>query len=378
MTVRNWRTRLCENNFMALTPSANITQSSVLTGYPFSNCISQTRSKLFKFTGNFIIDASNNKIYINDGSNKTVTLTNSSTAYSTGTLLAAHIQTQLNAASSGWTVTYDVSGGTYLFRIQRTPAGTLRLSQVGSSTWNTLGFLSTTDVSGTSFYADAQRNHSEESITIDLGVPVSMTFIALLPPLSELSSFSNAAVITLQASNVNIFTAPPYSQVITSSDQGAMAFLDNSVSTLYRYWKIKIVDQENPDGPQLSIGHLYLGDYVTITSTNVANGFEKVNIDPSNISNAESGVLYFDNKQKYSQFTSMSINVLDRSDKDTLEKAFNKLGKTTPFFISLDPTNVITDTLFELTKLVVFNEMPSFRHIIRDIFSSSLSVREIL
>jgi hypothetical protein len=377
MTTRNHRIRLAENNFMAKTPIANITVSSVLSGFPFSNCIGQTRSKLFKFSGNFIVDASNNKIYINDGADKIITLVNSSTAYSTGTLLATHIQTQLNASSTGWTVSYDTTLGTYRFRIQRNVAGTLRLSQVGNSTWNILGYLSSVDVTGTSFYADVQRNHTEESITIDLGLPVPMTFIALLGPLGSIFSISNTAVVTLQASNVNIFTSPPYSQTLSVSDKGVMRFLDDA-DTNYRYFKIKIVDQENPIGPQLPISYLYLGDYVTILSTNVANGFDKINLDPSSVSAAESGVLYFDTKQKYSQFNSMSVNVLSKADKDTLEKAYDSLGKTTPFFISLDPTNIITDTIFELTKLVVFNEMPSFRHIIRDIFSSSISVREIL
>ena len=377
MTTRNHRIRFMENNFAELI-SASISYSSQLSSFPFDNAVNKFRSRVWKPSGyfEFSTEYDNNKIYINDGINKEITLNGS---YATPALAAAHIQTQLNASSANWTVTYDVVSETYKFTISNSGSVILRLSEQTSSAWNTLGYTLTTDQTGTSFEAQEQRNHLHEKVTFDLGYNATITFFALIGPLNEVFSISNNASVVLLGSNLNQWSNPPFSVSLPITDLGAIRFLDDYDDTGYRFWRVLIEDKQNPNGPSgFSIGHLYIGDYITLSNRNINIGFEKGDIDPSDIIESEAGVLHYDTKTKYSKISSASIGLLNRSDKDVLTSMFNKLGKTTPFFISLDPLTQTTSSIDELTKYVVFSDEPKFRHIINDIYSMSMSFREVV
>lgn len=375
MTTINHRVRFMENNFAALTANT-VDYSSQLAAFPFSNAIGSTRSKCWRPSGCFTITATNNLIYINDGSDKTITLTVGK--YSIPTLLATHIQTQLNASSTNWTVTYDSTGGTYKFTISNTSSVTLRLSQTINSTWSSIGFLTTSDISGVSFIGDIQRNHTSEYAIFDFSTRVPINFFAMIGPLDEIFELSNNAIVKLQASNLNNWSAPPIDLTIPVTDRGIFYFTGSISDVSYRYWKIEIIDPSNPLGPSFKIGNIYLGDYITITNRNIANGFEINEIDLSSVSNAESGFLYFDKRAKYQSLDSLSIGLLDRTDKDILSSMWNRLGNTTPFYVSLDPTLFVTTNTYDLTKFVIFNSAPKYTHVIRDIFTMSFSLREVI
>lgn len=376
MTVQCPHLRIAENNIGALT-SNTITYSSQLSTYPFTNALNSFRSQVWKPSGYFLITASSNDtLYINDGADKTVTLTASSTAYTTPDLLATQIQTQLNASSSNWTVTYSYT--TYCFTIAHTGSATLRLSQTSSSVWSTLGFTTSTDLVGTSFTADQQRNHTSEFVQWDLGYAAPCGFFAVIGPLQSAFSISSSATIKIQANNFNLFTAPPLDVTLTKYDGGIFKFLD-SLDYNYRYWKFSIIDYGNTGGPQgISIGHLYLGSYQTFTTRMVDYGYDKTNMDPSVITRSESGVKYYSAKTKYSKFTGLNMNILTRANKDVLESIYQIKGTSVPFYISMDPLNQYTDNLDELTRYVTFSKDPSFKHIQKDQFTASLEFEECI
>jgi len=54
------------------------------------------------------------------------------------------------------------------------------------------------------------------------------------------------------------------------------------------------------------------------------------------------------------------------------------LGLTKPFFISIDPTGIVSTKISDLTKFVYFNSQPVFNHIIYKTWATSFSVREVL
>ena len=75
MTTRNCRIRFMDNNY-AMKPTITTSYSSQLSStYAFSNSLDEFRSKVWRTAGFFEITSSNNKLYINDGSNKTATIT---------------------------------------------------------------------------------------------------------------------------------------------------------------------------------------------------------------------------------------------------------------------------------------------------------------
>lgn len=369
--------RIADNNFGAQT-SVTPVYSSQLSTYPFTNALNTYRSQVWKPSGYFLIEAGvNDKIYINDGSDKTVTLTASSSAYTTPDLLASHIQTMLNASSSNWTVSYSYT--TYCFTIAHNTSATLRLSQTATPVWSTIGFTTSTDLVGASFTADQQRNHTSEFVIWDLGFASPIGFFAAIGPLGQTFGLSGSATIRLQASNFNLWTSTPLDVTITRYNSGLFRFLDDLSDYNYRYWKFSYIDYGNINGPKgIQFGNIYLGSYYTFFNRQVDHGYQKTLVDPTVLSISESGVKYFSSKQKYSKFSSLTLNILERSNKDYLEYLFEIKGLSTPFYISLDPLVQYTTDLDELTKFVYLTSAPSFTHITRDLFTTSLEFEEVI
>jgi len=375
MTTRNCNCRFMTNNYAELI-SASATKSSELASFPFSNAINKFRNLVWKPSGHFEITTSNQKLYINDGATKTVDITVGH--YTTPALLATQIQTNLNAASSNWTVGYDLLTGDYRFKISNTGSVTLRLSETIDSIWDTLGYTTSSDLVGTAFTADQQRIHTEEYCIFDMGTNAEMLFFAVICPVSQVFGISNSATITLEASNLNQWTAPPLTVSLSRTDSGIFKFMDDLADSTYRYWKFKYVDRLNPLGPTgISISHIYIGDYITLETRGIRKNFTKKLVDTTDILTAQNGALYFNEKNKYVELSSMGIDYIPRADKDILEQMFYDLGKSTPFYVSLDPLLNITTYLDELTRYVVFPSEPVFTHVFSDTFSMTAELKEL-
>lgn len=374
--MANNNIRFMTNNFAALT-AGQITASSELSSFPKENATNVFRSKLWKPSGHFLIDDTNNKLYINDGTQKTVTLVNAS--YTTPELLADHIETQLNLSSSGWSVDYNNSVGEYKFRIVHASAHVLEVSNPTNATWSAIGFTGSSDITiNTAATASEQRNHTSEYITYDFGFNASVEFFAALGPLGENFSPSNTATIKLYANNLNEWNSPPLDITLENSAEGILEFLEIE-DTGYRYWRLEITDKYNPGGPQaLSIGHLYLGDYLTLVARNIKRDFAfKIN-DPTETTQSEAGALYFDKRTKFHTFSSLSINYLDKNQRDLLMQLFYDVGISTPFYVSLDPSLCINNKISDQTKYVVFSKEPSWVHVHNGLYNMSFEVREVL
>lgn len=376
--TRTCQARFMDNNYNTENgDDVAITKSSELAAFPASNARNTLRSRVWKPAGNFTVTTSNRNLYINDGSDKTVTLTAGSYTYST---LASHIQTQLNSSSSSWVCTYDFSGGTFKFTINRT-SGTkaLRFSQTSNAAWDMLGYTQTADSTSGPWVAEEQRNHTEEWYLIDCKAPLEVLFAAVIGPISEAFSVSQSGTIKIQANNINSWSSPEVDQSFSLSDRGAFKFLDDLEETdrIYRYWRIYIQDRLNPIGPEgFKIGHIYVGDYRTLSLTNVARGFTKTMVDPSDKSYSESGSQFTNVKSKYRRFSQMAIQNISGDEHRTFEQVFVDLGVGSHFYFSLDPTLFASETLDELTFYALFENAPTLRHLHLDYYQVVFDLRE--
>lgn len=371
--ARNHTLRIMDNN-LAIRTSDYYTKSSENSSYPFSNVQSTNRSKYWRPNGAFTIDGTNNTIHFNDGSARVGQLTNDT--YTSGSALATAIQTAMNTVSSGYTVTYSTS--TYKFTISRATSFTLNTGNfTGGGIWLVIGFTAGTDISGTSHTSDQQRVHSEEYVIYDLSSARAITFVALIGPAGERFSISPGATVKIQGNDLDSWSDPALDVEMEWSEDGYFAFLDGQSDYTFRYWKISIIDYLNPD-PSYKISYIYLGDHITFEDRCVAYGYEKVINDNSIITETESGRLFFDERTKVNQLSSLKIDWIKRADKDALIDMYKVFGKTNPFFISVDPTMLYTDNLNELTKFVYFLEEPRFTHVMRDFFTTTLTFREVV
>jgi len=369
MTCEN--IRFMENN---LIPGASYrTISSELTSNPFTNAIDLQRSRTWRPSGRFTITDSNKKLYINDGSAVTVDVTTGE--YTTPAALAAQIQTDLNAASSNWSVSYSTS--TYKFTISRS-SGTaiLVLSNRTSAIWDDIGFTSQTDSLTSPHAAQSQRNHTSESVLIDLGVPTEVNFIGLIGPIDEVFSIGTSATVTISANNIDIWTSPPFSETLTVTERGVLHFLGFDTARYYRYLLLDIVDKTNPAGPEgLNIGYLYIGGATEVTSSNVARGFTKGLTDDSKRIVSESGAQYFDTRTPFEGFKNAQIQNISAADRLELEAIFREFSVHTPLFVALDPGQQISGPE-ELTIYANFDGQPAIAHLFLDYYAVSFSMSE--
>lgn len=374
MTTDTKPFRICQNN-QAAASGVVLTASSELAGYPVSNSVDYRRFKKLIFSGNFTVTSTNKKLYINDGSDKTVSLTEAS--YATGTLLAAHIQTQLNASSSNWTCTYSTT--TYKFTIGRSSGtATLRMTQTTDSAWDMLGYLGTTDVSaGTGLAADEVRIHTSEKIHFDLLVARSISAFHLLGAAREAFGISSTATATLKANNVDSFTSPPVNFDLSglAEDEGLHYYFD---AEIYRYWEFEVNDRTNPSGPQIAINYLYLGDYVAPTLRNLKIGFTRNLIDPSTIAAAVGQNEFVRVKRQYWQWTTMEVANVTGTDRTELERCFKELGSGYPFICSLDPAASVSESVGEFTKFMRFLSSPTVEHQRASRYSIAMEMREVI
>lgn len=343
--------QFCNVNLLENAPG--LTASSQLTGYEITKAINYNRQETFKPSGRFLISATNNLLYINDGSNKIATI--SASNYSTGTLLAVAIQTALNTISSGFTVSY--SSNTFI--IARSSAYTLRLSQTTNAIHYSIGFTSLTDlVVPVSTSANEKRCHYPyEEILIDFGHNAIIDFFGMIGRLDQEFQVSDSAIVTILANNINDFSAPELNVTAYIGNNGSF-YSFNEVESAYRFWSVRIQDFQNPLGPSFEISNFYLGQGQQLEYRNVSNGFDFSLNDTSGVSESESGVKYFDKAYKFLTFNGLNFSILTPENLDILNNLFNDQGITDPFYICLDPKVVISTDISKLNRLVRFSDSP--------------------
>jgi|694.fasta_scaffold28333_6 hypothetical protein len=351
--------------------STTRTYSSQLSAFSVSSAFDSYRFTGWRPSGAFEITDANNKLYINDGADKTATLANAT--YTTGTLLAAQIQTALNAVSSNWTCTYSTS--TYKFTVDRS-SGTkiLRKSQTTSAIWDDIGYLGAVDAAATA--ADVVRIHTSEWIHFDLLNQYPLDAFIAIGSISTAFPIPETATVTIKANNIDDFSSPPFSETVTPTSEGIFKFFE-ATDTSYRYWKVEFEDRENPNGPSVfDIRVIYLGDAVAM-ERNIGNGFTASRVDRSNVSESEGGSLFFREKPKYWTI-SASIDWTKPADRKIISDLYDYVGNTRPFFVALDPDAAISDTVAEFTKYVTFDGNLEKSHLLYNYFSLPISFREVI
>lgn len=368
--------RICQNN-LAADSAATITASSSMAGFGIANVVDIQRWKTLKFSGVFNINQDNNICYINDGSDRDITLADGSY---TGTALAALIQSTFNSISSDWICTYSTT--TYKFTLGRSAGDAfIRLNEPTTPAWPSLGYVGGAALYnvGTGTVADEQRNHTSEKITIDFGAARTITAFHLLGAARAQFGIGSTAIVKLSGNNIPAaFDTAPLIIDLTGKvyDEGIAYYLDSEGAQTYRYWEIDINDQTNPAGPQFELNYLYLGDYVAPATRNLNVGFQRVLVDPSIVTASVAGNVFIRRKTKYWQWSGLSVEHVDGFDRTELERVFSEMGVSLPFIFSIDPTGEISANLIEMTKFMRFDADPSRDHEVWKYHNLSMSLVE--
>lgn len=215
---------------------------------------------------------------------------------------------------------------------------------------------------------------TDQWITVDLGASLEVGFVALTGPLGQPFGISHGATCKIQMSNLDQWASPPVDLTLPVTDRGAARFMDDQADSTYRYVRFSYSD---PGNAIASFSHVYVGPYDTLTVSNVGRGFQKTTIDPSVEQVADDGARFYRSKPKYDLLENINMIYVKAADRRALESLVSRMGKSRPFYVSLDPTLLISTGLDEFTRWVQFAQEPVFVHEIADRFSMvGLSFRE--
>lgn len=364
--------KFMDNNLAYESPGATVTYSSDEADAA-ANLPDENLSKVWEPSGNWEVNDDNNMIYAGGLSGM---LTNGNY---TSSELIAEIESGLELLEGdAWTITYASNKFTIKYDLSNSGGSSLDFSSQSNAIWKDIGFNDEIDtvvspggtVTGFSVYSGL------EWIEIDFGSSAhELGFFSLMGPHNEDFSLSDGAVVKVKLdNNPDNWESPAVENIVTPTKRGIFHFIDES-DCFYRYARMEIKDQKNPD---MKFSYFYGGDYIPITARNVSIGYQKARVDPSRVQETESGRRYFNIKDSYEQWNSLTMQFVPRENRLDLEQMWHDFGRHKPFFISIDPTANISNDLGELTRFVYFNSQVIWQHQIRDLYNGIFSVRDVV
>ena len=300
--------------------------------FPAENILSRwfkqpTRSKygVASGWGLFRFDATNNKIYFNEGAgNLTATITVGD--YDAASAIV-EIKTQMDAAGATYNVTYD--DATNLFTIAIT-AGTFKLllSNQTNAAWTSLGWTTIIDTGlAASHTADSIRIHTEEEWRADLGSAADISFVAIIG-----HNLSASALIYLEFSNNNFASVVAADTEILTWKAGTIAKFFPAHN--HQYVRLRVRDRTNPD-LYVQIGLWWCDDYFRPRYGYSKDRSKKPN-DPSAISASENGQEATIQRSRYrdGDYYFAAVDPDDVADFDDL---IEEVGTSKAFFVCEHP-----------------------------------------
>lgn len=353
---------------------ANLFKSSEKAGYPVANIQNPFRAKEWRGNGAIEITVNNNILVFNDGAEKVLNITGG--LYTSPAAFATQLQTDLNAASSGFTVSYSTV--TLKFTISRSSPFSLLWSDMRTTATDTLGFNNVDDTGASSYEAHELRVcWPSEWITFDLGLvdnPKAFFIIDAQQTDIKIQAFVQTL---LQGSLSNSWNTPENLTIGYHHQLMGAIDVDGLFTSGKRYFRLYIPDFNNPYG-YVQLGKVYLGDVYEIEGSDIQREFPETYQDLSTLERAISGEIYADEKATFHVFGDVAINLCNKNDVDYIRNVWETHKTFKPFYIAFDSEQKVTNNLSEWTKYVRFTAQPEFKGITCELWNVSMQVEEVL
>lgn len=366
------------SNTNLCTESATVvTASSSNVNFPVSNLKdSPFRSKRWRSSGTFVIDATNNKINFKEsGGGLELTATLTSGTYSP-LALAAEIKTRMGLAGvSIYTVTYSTTTGLWTISTSGAFLSLLNLTGTNQATSVlkvTLGFPSADKTSALTYTGSLIAIHTKESIVFDLITAQNIQNIAIMWPGEDGIRLSNTAVLKIEANATNVWTAPAVSQTLTIDNNYVRTTHCFVTSQSYRYWRVTIQDPRNPY-LYVELGVVWIGEDIGFSSPE--NGFKYKLVDQSVISKTPFGHEYVDEYPQQAQLE-FDYKYIYYTDYQLLENTFRDNGSRKPVLVIFDNDELV----FNKNHFVIYGKLEksfSGDHVSLNLFNGGFKITEL-
>lgn len=320
------------NRIMAA--AAALSASSEQTSAPKTWAKDQLRSKAWRSKLGWNIRASeNDKLDFTEGVTGDATATLTAGNYSTGALMAAEIQTQMDAAATDNTYTVTYSSSTKKFAIARaTGSATIGLewstgANAATSVGLDLGFDTSADDTGaTSYEADNAAYKSREWLKADLG-----SALAVSCGIAINHNLGASGTITLQGNATDAWSSPTVDEAMAGD---ADIRIDYFTQQSLRYWRLFVDDVSSNTNGYSEVGIWFAGPYTEPTVC-YAIGFTKSWEQLSEVSVAIGGA-HFQDERAQRPVWSLRWAELEEADRSALSAALQLAPRGTSFFFTFD------------------------------------------
>lgn len=360
--------------------------SSENPAYPAANIYDiERRRKTWRSYGYWLVELGLNTIVFREttgGADLTATIPDDE--YTSDATFFAAIKAALEAAGdSVYTVNRDVTTGKIKITSDMSGGGNdFELRWLTAPDFgDILGFdTSANDTGAANYTADLLRIHTEEFFIFDFGFPCQPTGVIAVNDRNIPINISPGATVVLHGNPTNNFATPAESFTITVRDFLLGYLNPDGISQLqvngYRYWKVQIIDNDNTD-LYLELGAIFLGTHANMVRGCPAFPYEGRPIDNSQIDFSESGQTWVGKRPK-SEIHQLGWEKLTNDDFALLKEMWETYGKTSSFFVCMDPNNAFSSDGVFWTRLVKFNDEPTHRLVSPGNWSYSWTLREEL
>lgn len=363
------------------------TVSSEQAAYPASNVYDiARRRKPWRSAGYWLVESGKNTIkFTEEALQLDLTATITPGEYTSETTFFAAIKSALEATGDAtYTVSRDSTTGKIKILSDLSGSGTTLFTinwPAATDFGDILGFDTSVISTGAAFYlADEIRIHTEEFFIFDFGAPMQPTGFFAVSDRNRPINISPTATVTLMANASNAWGTPAETFTITVRDFLLGYINVDGIAQLqpagYRYWKVKIIDNDNPD-TYLELGAMLLGAHAEMERGCPAFPFESNPVNNSVVGYSESGQTWVGKRPK-TILHSLMWEKLTNADMDVLMDFWEDVGCESPFFVCLDPNSVFSPDGIKWSRLVRFNSEPSYRLLSPGNWSSGWALREEL
>ncbi|WP_374029774.1 hypothetical protein [Bdellovibrio bacteriovorus] len=320
---------------------------------------SYRRSKKWRSSGYFEFPGEKSLV-IKEGAGPEVTITLPETSYSSRSDMLADLQASLNDHGST-TLTYTCSVNNVDKRTKIAATGVFSIistNALSADLCHALGFTSAADYVGASEYiSEARIIHSYEFLRIDLGVDGNPQALVLTGERNTKLNLSAAATVIIEANLTDNWAAPAFSQVVPFHDRTMVLFDENGLAPVpYRFWRIKIVDQDNPDG-FIEFNKVYLGTMYSPIRGAATFPFSG-SVDTRENQNTTEYGERFSTKRRKSDIFSVDWEHLTVTEKEYIMDIFERYGESKPLFMMFDGNGVFSSGPEFYTRMVYFTSPP--------------------
>jgi hypothetical protein len=293
--------------------------------------------------------------------------------YATGALLAAQIQTAMNAApghTNTYTVTYD--GSTTKFTIARATGSDAVVLKFGdganlaTSVHLDLGYTSTNKSGDTTYTAENVAFKSREWVKTQLTVAAAGSFACAVN-----HNMSASGTATLQANASDAWTSPSFTQLldVLATEPIGLRLKFFSAQT-FAWWRLVLSDVQN-SAQFTELGMFHVSGYVE-PAIDFRTPWEEERDELSTIGYADQGASYTDEKPSRLLWP-LTWPALTAGEKVNFDNWLNFVKKGKPFFFAFEPTSNPS-----FTRYVQLRDDASWRKVPPDYWTLGAKLQAVL